>query len=143
MNAEITALVRYRLEQADECTESAQILLENGKRGRAASCAYYAMFYAALALLAQGKRETSKHSGAIALFDRDFVKPGLFGSELSSWLHETFHLRQEADYRPLVEITPERAGAALERAKAFAAAVKAQIATTTQNGAEATPLGED
>jgi uncharacterized protein (UPF0332 family) len=36
------------------------------------------MFYAVLALLTQGKRETSKHSGAIALFDRDFVKQGIF-----------------------------------------------------------------
>lgn len=93
MNAEIRELLQYRQEQADECIESAQILLDNGKCRRAASCAYYAMFYAVLALLAPGRRETSRHSGAIALFDRDFVRPGTFGPELSTWLHETFHLR--------------------------------------------------
>jgi len=131
---EIKALVAYRLEQADECIESAEILLEKGKCRRVASCAYYAMFYAVLAVLALGKRETSKHSGAIALFDRDFVRPGLFGPEVSSWLHETFHLRQEADYRPLVEVRPERAAAALERARAFVAAVKSHISTPPSEG---------
>jgi len=136
VNEEIGALVQYRLEQEDECLDSAQILLERGKSRGAANRAYYAMFYSVLALLAPRQQETSKHAGAIALFDRDFVKPGPFGQELSAWLHETFHLRQEADYRPMVEISPERAEAALERAGAFVAAVKAQIATAASGGAE-------
>jgi uncharacterized protein (UPF0332 family) len=36
---------------------------------------YYAMFYAVLALLQEKEMGTSKHSGAIALFDREFVVP--------------------------------------------------------------------
>jgi uncharacterized protein (UPF0332 family) len=47
------------------------------------------MFYAVLALLALRKQETSKHTGVISLFDRDFVKPGVFSKELSQWLHHT------------------------------------------------------
>lgn len=39
----------------------------------------------------------------------------------------------------MVEISPERAGAALERAKAFVAAVKAQLAATTSGGTERRP----
>ena len=35
------------------------------------------MFYAVLALLVLEKKETSKHGGAIAIFDRDFVKKGV------------------------------------------------------------------
>jgi uncharacterized protein (UPF0332 family) len=127
VNEEVRALVEYRLGQADECLESAQILLERGKCRGAVNRSYYAMFYGVLALLAIRGRETSKHIGAISLFDRDFVKAGLLDPELSSWLHETFYLRQEADYRPMVEVSPERAGAALERARAFVAAAKAQI----------------
>lgn len=84
----IRALVAYRLEQADEALEAAQTSLDAGLVRSATNRAYYAMFYAVLALLAVDKRETSRHSGAIALFDREFVKPGQLPKELSRWLHE-------------------------------------------------------
>ncbi len=58
----------------------------------------YAMFYAVLALLGLEKRETSKHGGAISLFDAEFVKKDLFGREFSRWLQEAFDLRQLSDY---------------------------------------------
>jgi uncharacterized protein (UPF0332 family) len=71
----IRALVEYRLEQADEALQAASVNLDAGLVRPAANRAYYAMFYSVLALLATEKRETSRHSGAIALFDRRFVKP--------------------------------------------------------------------
>ena len=74
MTENIQALVTYRLEQADESLEAARTLLDKKLIRSSVNRAYYAMFYAVLALLARGKKETSKHSGAIALFDRDFVK---------------------------------------------------------------------
>jgi uncharacterized protein (UPF0332 family) len=58
---------------------------------------YYAMFYAVLALLQAKHLGTSKHSGAIALFDREFVKTGIFPKELSMALHRAFALRQKGD----------------------------------------------
>ena len=74
MTENVQALVTYRLEQADESLEAARTLLDKELIRPSVNRSYYAMFYAVLALLAQGKKETSKHSGAIALFDRDFVK---------------------------------------------------------------------
>ena len=71
------ALIRYRIEQADESIESARLLLENGMLRPSISRAYYAMFYGVLALLAIEGRGPSKHSGAVALFDRKFVKTEL------------------------------------------------------------------
>lgn len=129
MNDELRALVKYRLEQADECLESAQILLDRNLRRGAVNRAYYAMFYGVLALLAVRGLETSKHTGAIALFDREFVKAGLFGRDLSTWLHETFYLRQQADYRPMIEVAQERARAAVDRARDFVSAVKTHLGT--------------
>ena len=64
----IQALVAYRLEQADESLDAARILLDRTLDRSAVNRAYYAMFYAVLALLATRKRETSKHGGAISLF---------------------------------------------------------------------------
>jgi uncharacterized protein (UPF0332 family) len=109
MTENIQALVTYRLEQADESLEAARILLGNNLIRPSVNRAYYAMFYAVLALLAQGKKETSKHSGAIALFDRDFVKQGIFKKEYSRWLHDAFDLRQRSDYAAEYHASPEDA----------------------------------
>lgn len=72
----IQSLVTYRLEQADESLNAARILLEKGLIRPSVNRAYYAIFYAVLALLATHKQETSRHSGAISIFDKEFVKDG-------------------------------------------------------------------
>jgi uncharacterized protein (UPF0332 family) len=82
------------------------------------------MFYGVLALLATDKRETSRHSAVVALFDRDFVRPELLAREFSQWLHDAFALRQEADDAPEPTVTAEQASLMLERAQSFVAAVR-------------------
>ena len=82
------------------------------------------MFYAVLALLAQVKKETSKHSGAIALFDKDFVKQGIFKKDYSRWLHDAFDLRQRSDYAADYRVPPEDAESTLNNAETFVAKVK-------------------
>jgi uncharacterized protein (UPF0332 family) len=127
MNPDMQALVAYRLEQADESLESAQLLLENYKYRPAVNRSYYAMFYAVLALLALSSQETSKHTGAIALFNREFVKMGIFDKQFSRWLQDAFDLRQEADYQELVIVSTEQAQETLDHARVFVAEVKSQI----------------
>ena len=105
---EIHALVRYRLEQADEALRAARLLCEAKMFRQAAGRAYYATFYAVLALLAFRGLGTSRHSGALGLFDREFVKEGLFDAEQSKCLHELFDLRQRADYREMFAVSPQR-----------------------------------
>jgi uncharacterized protein (UPF0332 family) len=124
MTENIKALVAYRLEQADESMEAARTLLDKGLIRPSVNRAYYAMFYAVLALLAQGKKETSKHSGAIALFDRDFVKQGIFKKDLSRWLHDAFDLRQRSDYAAEHHVSREEAEKTLKNADSFVDEVK-------------------
>lgn len=68
---------------------------------------YYAMFYAVLALLQHKELGTSKHSGAIAIFDREYVRTGDFPKELSKALHRAFELRQKGDYMEDAEVILE------------------------------------
>ena len=124
MTENIQALVTYRLEQADESLEAASTLLVKKLIRPSINRAYYAMFYAVLALLAQGKKETSKHSGAIAIFDRDFVKQGIFKKNYSRWLHDAFDLRQRSDYAAEYHASPEDAKITLKNAETFVNAVK-------------------
>ena len=93
-------LLFYRIEQAHETLREAEILLNESALRGAINRAYYAMFYALLALLATKQLGTSKHSGALALFDREFVKAGVFPRELSRSLHLAFdrrHCRGDSD----------------------------------------------
>jgi uncharacterized protein (UPF0332 family) len=86
--------------------------------------AYYAMFCAVLALLAQEKKETSKHSGAIALFDREFVKQGIFKKAYSRWLHDAFDLRQRSADAAEYHVSGAEADITLKNAESFVEAVK-------------------
>lgn len=134
MKADRATLVAYRLEQTDEALDSARLLLENAKLRSSLSRSYYAMFYAVLALLAQEGHATSKHAGAIAAFDREFVKQSLFDREFSRWLHEAFDLRQRSDYRELFTVSRERVSQVLDNAEHFASGVRTYLETGDGSG---------
>ena len=134
MKEEREVLVQYRLEQAEESLESAQLLLDNKKYRPSVSRSYYGMFYAILTLLAIEGRHTSKHSGAIAMFNREFVKKGMLDKNFSRWLQEAFDLRQRADYREMFSISYKRTKEVLEHARAFVAEVKRLIEKIRDQG---------
>ena len=123
----IRALVTYRLEQAAEAVAAAKLLLDAGMCRQAAGRAYYAMFYAVLALFASRGLGSSRHSGALALFDREFVKNGPFARQHSWSLHELFDLRQRADYREMFSVSAERAESAIASAEAFLAEARGYL----------------
>lgn len=124
---QVEILLRYRLEQARETLREAEILLaEDALRGTV-NRAYYAMFYALLALLATRQLGTSKHSGALSLFDREFVKTGQFPKHLSRSLRLAFNLRQTHDYGELVEIDRPTAEQTLLNASDFVEAIETYL----------------
>jgi uncharacterized protein (UPF0332 family) len=127
----IRTLVQYRLKQAEETLRASALLMEHSLGG-VMNRSYYAMFYAALALLVLRQLETSKHSGAINLFDREFVHTGVFPRELSRWLHQAFRQRLAADYAPLNTVTEDEARQVLDQANAFVAQVKAHLVQELQ-----------
>jgi uncharacterized protein (UPF0332 family) len=128
MTENIKALVSYRIEQADESLEAARTLLDKKLIRPSVNRAYYAMFYAVLSLLARDKKETSKHSGVIALFDRDFVKQGIFKKDYSRWLHDAFDLRQRTDYAAEYRVSLEEAEITLKNAERFVIEIKKVLA---------------
>lgn len=124
---QLEALIGYRIEQAQETLREAQILLDEEKARGALNRAYYAMFYALLAVLATQRLGTSKHGSAISLFDRAFVKTGLFPRELSRALHLAFERRLTHDYGEMVVMTREMAEETLQDARRFVAAIETYL----------------
>ena len=109
---------------------AAHILLAQDSLRASVNRSYYAMFYAVLSLLALQRKETSKHAGAISLFDREFVLPGVFSKELSSAFHYAFRQRLAADYA--VSSTADEVRRLCNEAQTFIARVKEYL---TQEGA--------
>lgn len=108
MNDHRKSLIEYRLGQAKDSLKEAVILHNTGMSLRSVmNRLYYAMFYAVLALLLSKDIGTSKHSGVISNFDREYVKAGIFPREMSKALHRAFELRQKGDYMEETEVTPE------------------------------------
>ena len=99
------SLIEYRLSQAKDSIQEADILQQSGMSLRSVmNRLYYSMFYTVLALLQNKELGTSKHSAAISLFDREYVKPGIFPREMSKALHRAFELRQIGDYMEETEV---------------------------------------
>jgi uncharacterized protein (UPF0332 family) len=127
MNSNVKALVSYRLEQAEESLDAARTLIDRGLVRPSVNRSYYAMFYAVLALLSTRKQETSKHSGAISFFDREFVKTGVFKKDMSQWIHDAFDLRQRSDYSMQAQVSRKEAESVLDHASVFVKEVRAML----------------
>lgn len=128
MKEDLLALIKYRLEEAENSIKEAEVLLREGMSLRSVmNRLYYAMFYSVLALLQEKELGTSKHYGAISLFDREFIKGGIFDKELSKTLHRAFELRQKGDYMEQAEVTKNDVDEMLPKTKDFVSKVKGYL----------------
>ncbi|NEV60951.1 HEPN domain-containing protein [Thiorhodococcus minor] len=88
------------MQKADRALASARLLLDAGDTDGACNRAYYAMFDAARAALAnEVELETTKtHGGLIAAFGLQLVKPGRLPKALGRMLNRAEEVRLLADY---------------------------------------------
>jgi uncharacterized protein (UPF0332 family) len=121
------ALFTYRWNQAEETLAEARKMLEGGFSGRTiVNRAYYALFYALLALYLKLGIEinTSKHTGIISLFDKVCVQSGKVPKKYSAILHDVFDARLESDYKELSNITLQAAALHVDKAAEFMTEIK-------------------
>lgn len=116
--------IQKYLEKATDALETAIGLLENHRYPHAVSKAYYAMFYAACAVLRTKELDTSKHSGVQALFGFHFVKEGLIDPRYHSMLVKALEDRGIADYSIFTEVTESVSERRVRDATAFVEAMR-------------------
>lgn len=121
------ALIDYRLEQANKTLHQAEVLAEACEWEGVINRAYYAMFYASLALLLSKNIGSSKHSGVIALINREFVRSGLFPVEMARGLRDAFNQRQKYDYGEFQPASEDVAVDLLGRARRYLDTVKTAL----------------
>lgn len=127
MKAEAVVLAKYRMERACETLEEAELLFERGKFNGTVNRAYYAAYYAAKAMLALRHLDSSRHSGVLALFGREFVKSGTIEPESGRLLHVLFDSRQEGDYKDFRVATRDEAYGAIQQSKDFVARIGSKL----------------
>lgn len=94
----MTADIKLLLDKARESITAAELLHEKHYFSFAASRAYYAMFYAAEALLASLSLSYSSHGAVIGGFGREFAKTGILDKKFHRWLIDAQDMRNMGDY---------------------------------------------
>jgi uncharacterized protein (UPF0332 family) len=84
------------------------------------------MFYAVLALFIHfdTPHKTSKHSGVISIFNKEFIHTGKLEPRFSKMLYALFDERMELDYVDFAEVVEEDARNAVSAAQDFVSAIK-------------------
>lgn len=116
-------VIKY-LTRARQALAASQLAVEHGDYITAVNRAYYAIFYAANAMLSTKGLERSKHSAVIAAFRQHFVKTGIIEADYSDIYGAVMEDRAEGDYD--IEFAPgvELAERDLERAQRFLARIE-------------------
>ena len=110
--------IHQYLTHAHQAVSTGRLNLGNQDYIAAVNRAYYAIFYAANALLTTKGLERSRHSGVLAAFRQHFVKTGLVEPEYSDIFGETMDDRHAGDYE-LTEFGFEVASRSLDQADRF------------------------
>ena len=97
------------LEKASRSVQAAEHLAKDGDAEFAVGRAYYAMFYAAQALLNEKTLRFLRHSGVHNAFAEQFIKSGLIDKRYHRWLVAAFNKRITGDYGIESDLTLEDA----------------------------------
>jgi uncharacterized protein (UPF0332 family) len=121
------AEIQLYLDRAHQDLLATQSILDQGFYGVAVSRAYYAMFYAATALLVSKGISRSTHSGVISAFGEYYVKARLVETEYAKMLANAFSSRLDSDYDITFSADQALAQAVLQDAQRFVDRVEAYL----------------
>lgn len=110
MSDEIKDAPEY-MDYARRALRTGKLALDDGDLVGAINRAYYAIFYAANAVLELAGLQRNKHSGVLALFREKHVKTGKIETDFSDIYGQAFESRQEVitnapSFRAMMMLAP-------------------------------------
>jgi uncharacterized protein (UPF0332 family) len=115
------------LTKAGESLRASELLSREAFPDFAASRAYYAMFYAAQALLLEQGQSFSKHSAVIAAFGKEFAKAGRLDAKYHRYLIDAQDYRNLGDYGIGPRLTDDQAKDVIKWAGEFLKAAEQEL----------------
>ncbi len=113
------ALIKYRIDRANETIIEAKEAYESGHLNLAVNRVYYACFYSTEALMFTRDFSTKDHGRLKGEFNKVFVHDGLIDKKYFAILDAAFKNRQTGDYGDFVKFNKEEVKSSLEKAKEF------------------------
>jgi len=123
----ITPEVMKLIEKSEHALKVAEVLCKQGYSSDSASKIYYAMFYAAQALLKSEEIEVIKHSAVESALGYYFAKPGRLDSKYHKMFINARKIREIADYDIQEEIVEPVANLKLEEGREFISVIKKML----------------
>lgn len=77
----------------------------------------YAIFHALRSVTALDGFDSSKHSGVIAYFNKNYVKNKIFEKDISKKIEKAFRLREKADYQDFFVISKAQVEEQIQKAE--------------------------
>ena len=125
MDEQVKALSAYRLEKAEQCLRSAEIILNIGDDNNLViNRSYYAIFHGMRSVLALESKDFEKHSAVISYFRKEYIKTGKIPVEASRIIGSAFNTRNDSDYEDFYEPSDEDAKEQFNDATRFIAIIK-------------------
>ena len=120
MEGSLKELAGYRMDRAKEMLVAARENLEIGQYKTSLNRSYYAM----RAMNILKGFDSSKHSGVIAFFNKEYLKENILDRNLSIVIKNSAFLREKSDYDDFYIASKQEAEKQLEEAERFLDAVE-------------------
>ena len=98
MESSLRELAMYRMERAFEMLIAAEDYLKIGQYKTSLNRSYYAIFHAMRAANIIKGFDSSKHSGVIAFFNKEYLKENIIDRKMSPIIKNSSFFREKSDY---------------------------------------------
>jgi len=119
MKQEFINLAKYRIEKSKNTLSDAKKYIDGATMESTVNRIYYAMFYGVNALLIIKGLSSSKHSGVLSVFNREFVNTGIIEKHWGEFYSYMFERRQKGDYKDFVKFEKSDVEIWLKKAEEF------------------------
>lgn len=121
------AIVKYKLQRADETLSDAELLFDAGRYNSAANRLYYACYYAVEASLVAIGVQTATHAGVKQMFGLKYIMANKIDAYWGKFYSDMFNIRQEGDYGDFEYYGQEDILPLIKRTHEFIALIKQTI----------------
>lgn len=98
MEGSLRELAGYRLDRAKEMLSASESNLKIGQYKTSLNRSYYAVFHAMRAINVLKEFDSSKHSGVIAFFTKEYLKTEILDRKLAVIIKDSSFYREKSDY---------------------------------------------
>lgn len=127
MESGLKELASYRMERAWEMLDASRENFMIGQYKTSLNRSYYAIFHAMRAANILKGFDSSKHSGVIAFFNKEYLKENILDRKLSVIVKNSAFLREKSDYDDFYIASKKDAEEQLQHAEQFLREVEAYL----------------